>query len=287
MKHLIFLAIVSIPTAGFAQEVDSFESLKESYFKHLPHHSDLSKDVLIQMGKRGDQAAIPFLRDIYTNAKPTSINSYTRKYPNIKFMRTLAGYAQIALAQLGEEDVLQELVKQSFHEDELVRMDALEKIKKIEGNRVIEMLSNFLGDADDESERLDYNEWFALWELAERLQNPPTPFEGLKHHKIYYREGGKEKWLKWRYDHFGVIPGREKLFEPFIEQGPPKTQKLTAADLKPVAKAIVNAAATEIKTPEVRKQAVPLWASFAGFAAILGLLVWWLKHRRRAASPQT
>jgi hypothetical protein len=229
--------------------------------------------------------ALPFLREIYANSPPEFRDSYVLKYPDIKFRYNAAGFAQIALAQMGEEDVQQALIRQSFHPNELVRHDAVEKIKKLEGDWVIEMLSNFLGDADDESERLDYNEWFALWELAERLQNPPTPFDGLKHHKLYYREGGKEKWLKWRYDHFGVIPGRETLFEPFIAQGPPKTLKLAAADLKPVANMAVQASLPEVKTPTETKPAVPLWAAVLCFAAILGLLVWILKHRRNAVGP--
>lgn len=231
MKPLLFFFLSIIISSAQSESKQGWEQLRDTYVKHQRHRPDLARKALLEMGRINDPRALAFMRDIYLHAKPDIHPDYI-KHPEIKKRDTMAGVAQIALAQAGEVDVRQELVKQSFHPDEFVRHDAVEKIKKLEGDWVIEMLSNFLGDMDEESERLDNNEWFALWELVKRLPDPPTPFVELHHVKHYYLEGGKEKWLKWRYDHFGVIPGRETLFESFIAQGPPKTVKLTANDYR-------------------------------------------------------
>lgn len=283
MKPLLFLFFSIIGSSAQSDSNHGWEQLRDTYVKHQRHRPDLARKALLEMGRINDPRALAFTRDIYLHAKPDIHPDYN-KHPEIKKRDTMAGVAQIALAQAGEEDVRQELVKQSFHEDELVRMDALEKIRKLEGDWVIELLSNFIGDEDEESKRLANNEWFALYELTKRLVLPPAAVHDPDYLWMYYKEGGKEKWLKWRYDHFGVIPGREKLFEAFIAQGPPKTLKLTSADLKPVATGAAKTSSPEAKTLEVPKQAVPLWAAWVGLAVILCLLVGWLKRRRKAAS---
>jgi hypothetical protein len=192
MKPMLLLLLAAISSSAQSEGNQGWEQLRDTYVKHQRHRPDLARKALLEMGRINDPRALAFLRDIYLHAKPDIHPDYI-KHPEIKKRDTMAGVAQIALAQAGEEDVRQELVKQSFHEDELVRLDALEKARKLEGPLAVELLSNFLGDTNEDGPRTQPNEWDALFALDKKLVEPPTAIKGFADIEGYYQAGGREK----------------------------------------------------------------------------------------------
>ena len=57
-------------------------------------------------------------------------------------------------------------------------------------------------------------EWKAVLSLTKLLEEPPFAVVNTDDsYSGYYSLGGRKKWLAWRLERFGPIPGRESLFE--------------------------------------------------------------------------
>jgi len=140
------------------------------------------------------------------------------EHPHIKSSLTYPGIAQIALAELGVEEKVQELLNQASHEDIAVRDDALRKLILFRSDIAIEPISSFIGDGSSYSDVIDPPEWKAVLELTKRVKDPPFPMRDMSDLSAYNDDGGREKWLKWRYDNFGSVPRLENLYVQFTDR---------------------------------------------------------------------
>jgi hypothetical protein len=276
-----------------------FAELRERYIQEIDHHPDRARRTLLEIGRLGDPAAIPFLLEAFRRP-PMYPSNAERDFPerNFKSAGSIAGMAQVALAMLGDEERWAELEAEATSRDVNLRLNALLKIKFISGERAVELLSSFLGDREVEGDKIYLPEWGALFELTKRLDNPPFPVSDLSDlHPGYYSEGGEEKWLRWRFENYGPIPGREELFAAFVNESPAGGKRAAARETtdtslsssSPPSSADVPESPTPAAEPTAdetpqREDREPdrrwLWLS-GGVAALL--LAGWLTWRRMAS----
>ncbi len=253
----------------------------------------LAGRTLLQIGRSGDPAAIPFLRE-QLERKPESLSRIQHMFPDegLKSRRSIAGMAQVALAQLGDEAAWEELMRQSAHEDGRVRTDALEKIRLIEGARPVEALSRFIGDLGEG----DFGaavEQGAVVALSKRLENPPAPVHFGEFYAKYYSGDGREKWLRWRYENYGPIPGREELFAGFENApeaktdpvparvtGAPKTDRAPTREPQPAGQPTAEPSheADATAAPAVAAPPPHRWWPWLGGLVLLGVAALWLRR---------
>lgn len=95
-----------------------------------------------------------------------------------------------------------------------MRYFTLEKIALIDGHVVIAILSNFMGDQED-GKPLGYLEDYAAQELSKKMEDPPFRLAGMESTMgAFCMQDPQQAFYKWRYQIYGPVPGREKVFEP-------------------------------------------------------------------------
>ena len=211
MKLKLILSLFLIVSPLLAQEA-SWEYHRDQYLDNSDDvYSSVAYESLLAIGRLGNKEAVPFLREVKQHGLHT-LSSIYDSYPELSSSRSHPGAAHIALATLGDEEAWQELTEQTFHENELLRHGALLKVKLIQSDRAIEALSNFIGDPGGD-EFFGSVELLAVNELLERLDDPPFAWSS-NIQSADYRNYGRASMLRWRYETFGVIPGREQVAEP-------------------------------------------------------------------------
>jgi hypothetical protein len=214
--------LVSAFAGSEAPTQSSFKALKEAYETNKIQCETKAGEAILDMGRlRGSEEVFRFLYTLYHY--PANPNmSFGRKYPEV---RSLDGYppqiayrawAHSALVEWGYEPAIKKLDEEIRNEEKIIRAVALDKARLLKGENAMEIISRFIGD-NAGGTPFGPLEWEALEELTIRLDNPPLPWsvEAKDWHDAYYKEGGREAWLKWRYENFGPIPGREDLFTQF------------------------------------------------------------------------
>ena len=77
--------------------------------------------------------------------------------------------------------------------------------------------------------------------LAARIKNPPCYVDMHDLKSLQGYEEGRKAWLKWRYDNYGLIPGREELFTQFAKSGDQEAPVITTEEVELI---------EEVTTPE-------------------------------------
>lgn len=196
---------------------NDFDALKQKFLNNNELFSQSGKAALLEMatGNYGDDA-YRFLMRIYSGPAETRGGLHAH-FPeeDLKLSQEMRGVAQAALIALGDHKAKEALLDELGHKEKFIRSNALEKARMISGDEAIEILSLFLGDDTDSMDKpVGPLEWGAAIELSSRLENPPYNFKDM-YHTEGYRSGGRTAWLKWRYENYGPIPGREELFTQF------------------------------------------------------------------------
>lgn len=147
---------------------------------------------ILQMGKRGDKSAVPFLRTLV-------------QQPNKNF-DSVAANAQMALAKLGEEEQLNEILREAEGDDLAVQYIAISrKLPYVGGPKVVGVLVRLLDDTDYHSvfgkagpngelpNRVVYEppSFLAMKALAQIVPNPPV------NPQVQPTEAHIQIWREW------------------------------------------------------------------------------------------
>jgi len=242
----------------------------------------------LDIGTSGNREIIPMLEEIHTR-RPRSVNPFDEDYPELKIKRSYSphGVAEVALIQLGDEELKSKLISESLHEDKLVRSNALRKAKMLEGDIAVEMLSYFIGDLADEMKKpTGWLEQLATIELSDRLADPPYEVDIDDIESLRGYRKGREAWLKWRYENYGPIPGREAMFAQFENSEAPSID----ADGRPEDAAAEASGSGGGLTPATEPGSGPStkdsnpWPWLGGLFALVvagGLAAVFIRHGRR------
>lgn len=215
MRFTLIICVWALSSLVSRSE-DSLEVLRAQFHTAKSFGPNTAKAMILEVGRSGDQNAVPFLMELY-NSEPRNKMGLWIEHPHIKASYTYAGIAQIALAELGVEEKVQELLNQASHEDIVVRDDALKKLILFRSDIAIEAISSFIGDGSSFGDVIDLPDWIAVIELTKRIKNPPYPVRDYSGLSDYNDDGGREMWLEWRYDNFGPVPRLKELYIQFAE----------------------------------------------------------------------
>lgn len=172
------------------------------------------RKAFLELAESDDPKAIDFFLKFYND--PPNTNTYWgQTFPDVRDASSYRGIAHVALVQLGYEPAIDKLIDEILYDDKGVRSVARRKAIMLQGDLGIELLSYFIGERRDVTKKpLGSDDWAAVKELSKRVQNPPLKIEGAYEFDAH-KKGGREAWLKWRYENYGPIPGREHLFAQF------------------------------------------------------------------------
>lgn len=198
-------------------EINSWEFHRQVFLDNERERPAKARKALLEIIELEDDRSIPFLREL-ADRDPEPREPYARLDPEFVASFTYRGIAQSGLAALGDEEAWKQLSAESFHPGPSVRFNALSKIQRVPDERAVEALSNFLGDTEGTGYEATPVEWAALFELSKRLNSPPFPVQRFSDLHGFYEGDGREKWLRWRYENYGPIPGREELFAQFMAE---------------------------------------------------------------------
>lgn len=130
-----------------------FESLRKQYEKEIdtgPSHKKIL-DIVLEMGKEGDPAAIPFLREVSQMklrsgyAIDIEVSETGEKYPTaIPTVSTAPGLAEVSLVLLGDEETFQRILERAHDEQLDVRFTSTRRLIMVGGERVVIPLLNLL-----------------------------------------------------------------------------------------------------------------------------------------------
>jgi len=222
-SRFILTTAFSVLPLGSLCHGGSWETYRDEFMQNPIRHDDDAVQALLQIGRSGEKEAIRFLEEIY-ESEPDSVNRYAEDYPKLEIRKSnhLPGIAEVALIQLGDEELKSKLISESLHGDKPVRLNAFRKAKKLQGDLAIEVLSFFIGDVETGGIVLESLERLAALELTQIMEDPPYPvyIDDLQSLKGL-DSGGREKWRAWRYENYGPIPGREAMFARFENSGDP------------------------------------------------------------------
>ena len=257
---LYILSLILLCTFSAMQGVDLSE-LKQRFFENNYYGSQVGKTSLLEIaaGDYGD-AAVIFLEEVY-QGPPETRGSLHSRFPeaDLKLSQEMRGVAQSALIALGNKDAKKALIAESQSDEKFIRGNALRKASMVEGDLGVELLSYFIGDTDDQGEKpLGPLDWGAVIELSKRVEDPPMKL--VYNGKFQpYENGGRTAWLKWRYENFGPIPGREELFTQFavadvVDTGSVETPEPVTKPEVSESLALEIEEATEAVTPKLTEE---------------------------------
>jgi hypothetical protein len=210
-RTLTFLLLFTCSLRG---EID-WAAMLEKYSNPDSAGDRYLRESFFELAATEDPKAIEFFLEFY-NDPPNTNTSWGQSHPDIRRSQTYRGLAHVALVQLGHEPAADKLIEEILHADHGGRLVAFRKAVLLEGEVGIELLSYFIGDRRvEEGGPLWVGERAAVKELSKRVENPPVSMEESHDSNAYYKGDGRKAWLKWRYDKFGPIPGREELFTQF------------------------------------------------------------------------
>ena len=282
---LLLVFICALPLDG------AWEKFRDSYLhEHFWHPND-KYALLLEIGKEGDLDAIPFLVSVWKEG-PTLQTLFIEENPEFTFL--IAGqnaYAEVALAMLNYEPAWEIIEKQAEDEEIVNRTNAIKKLELIPGERGTQMLSSFIGDTSPQAYDLPETvEMVALRVLSKRLPDPPFSVLDLssldgERADVFFSGRWRKKWLKWRYENYGPITGREELFTEFVKK-----------ETKTAAEEIDKAHNDSTETPELkdyavsRKEQLPqdanskgkiyiLWTVASAILLILAVVAYWSKRQ--------
>ena len=286
------LSSILLGTFSAMQGADLSE-LKQRFFENNYYGSQAGKASLLEIaaGDYGD-AAVIFLEEVY-QGPPETKGSLHSRFPeaNLRLSREMRGVAQAGLIALGNKDAQAALIAESQSEEKPIRINALSKAKMIQGDLGIQMLSYFIGDTDDQGEKpLGPLDWGAIKELGKRVEDSPMKIENIQDYQPY-ENGGRTAWLKWRYENFGPIPGREELFTQFavadvadadaVEKPETVTKPEVSESIAPEIEKSTEAV-TPKPTEEPVEKSSNWWLWLIGLLVVIGGLGFWAHLNRRS-----
>ena len=216
----VSFSVLVFCSSGIAS--DRFEELRDRFeeIRLLQPKVQVVLGIFREMTELDDPRVVPYLLEEAEKYRVFPA------YPDFK-QRDItggqyAGLAQVALAMMGHEESFMQLFEQSFHENKVIRYNALGKIELIDGPIGVALLSNFMGDDDTAKGRpWTVLEIEAAFALSRKLERPPFVFVGEEFpYGVNWAGEAREAYYRWRYETYGPVPGREELFKSFSDLVP-------------------------------------------------------------------
>lgn len=184
MNRIIYLAVTLVLLISGSAVFADFEVLRKKYEKEIqygPFGKEIV-DIVWEMGELDDPAVIPFLREVSQMKLYSGLTMDIEILENgeevmieVPSVHTAPGLAEIVLARLGDEEVLERILERSHDEQLRVRANSIEKLAMIGGDRVVVPLLNLLEDRSPAS--LDFIVSYKILNtLGQVVEFPPLNF---------------------------------------------------------------------------------------------------------------
>jgi hypothetical protein len=167
---------------------------------------------ILALGKLGDRTAVPYLKKLYQQLRPDSCFSVRNpkeasergKREIYETFNCASPNAQMALAKLGEQAQLREILQELASDNARIQNEATYKLAYVGGTEAIQALAGLLdGDNRTRSSRSGHVLYsplrqLAAYALARMVPDPPVGPEVAFHDMT---DEQLELWRKWREEH--------------------------------------------------------------------------------------